>query len=381
MLDSALYRLPEERSLKMSYSDNILSEYDKNVSLYETLSRKISALLEGLIRDEGLYVHSIHHRVKERDSLSRKLNKPDTSFKELGDLTDIVGVRVITYYNSDVDRVADIIRKGFTVDTEHSIDKRALLDPDRFGYLSLHYVVNLSKSYAKLKEYRRLVRLKAEIQIRSILQHAWAEIEHDLGYKSKYAIPIQMRRRFSRLSGLLELADYEFDGLRKNLRDYSEEVAAAQDIDIPLDKISLAHFIKRSGLVRMLDDEIQNQTGLELSFEDWFAESLVDKLLFVGVSELSDLEAGLRHRSEVISRFAIEHLKGRTYSRIHRGVSIYYFCTGLLAEVGDENRLLEYLETFNLGESTNRKRFARGIMEKYKSVGDVHESNHVKGSS
>ena len=61
MLDSALYRLPEERSLKMSYSDNILSEYDKNVSLYETLSRKISALLEGLIRDEGLYVHSIHY--------------------------------------------------------------------------------------------------------------------------------------------------------------------------------------------------------------------------------------------------------------------------------------------------------------------------------
>ena len=92
---------------------------------------------------------------------------------------------------------------------------------------------------------------------------------------------------------LLELADYEFDGLRKNLRDYSEKVAAAQDIDIPLDKISLAHFIKRSGLVRMLDDEIQNQTGLKLVFEDWFAESLVDKLLFVGFSELSDLEAGL----------------------------------------------------------------------------------------
>lgn len=364
----------------MSSSDNILSEYDKTVSLYEILSRKIIALLEGLIRDEGLYVHSIRHRVKQRDSLSRKLNKPDAFYKKLGDLTDIAGVRVITYFSSDVDRVADIIRGEFTVDTEHSIDKGALLDPDRFGYLSLHYVVSLSKSYGKLPEYKQLVSLKAEIQIRSILQHAWAEIEHDLGYKSKHAIPIHMRRRFSRLSGLLELADYEFDGLRKNLRDYSEEVAAAQGIDIPLDKISLTHFIKRGDLVRMLDNEIQNQTGLELVFEDWFAESLVDKLLFVGVSKLSDLEAGLRHRSEVISRFAIEHLKGRTYSRIHRGVSVYYFCTGLLAESGNENRLLEYLETFSLGESTNRKRFARGIIEKYKSVGDAHTSNHVKGS-
>jgi putative GTP pyrophosphokinase len=372
MADAARSCLPEERSPTMSNSDNILSEYDTNVSLYEILSRKISALLEGLIRDEGLYVHSIRHRVKQRDSLSRKLNKPDASYKKLGDLTDIAGVRVITYFSSDVDRLADIIRREFTVDTEHSIDKGALLDPDRFGYLSLHYVVSLGKSYGKLPQEKHLASLKAEIQIRSILQHAWAEIEHDLGYKSKHAIPIHMRRRFSRLSGLLELADYEFDGLRKNLRDYSEEVAAAQGIDIPLDKISLTHVIKRGDLVRMLDDEIQNQTGLELVFEDWFAESLVDKLLFVGVSQLSDLEAGLRHRSDVITRFAIEHLKGRTYPRIHRGVSVYYFCTGLIAESGDENRLLEYLETFHLGEPANRKRFAQGIIEKYNSVGDAH---------
>jgi putative GTP pyrophosphokinase len=365
----------------MSDSDNILSEYDKKGSLYETLSRKISALLEGLIRDEGLYVHSIHHRVKERDSLFRKLNKPDTSFKKLGDLTDIAGVRVITYYSSDVDRVADIVRRKFSVDSEHSIDKRALLDPDRFGYRSLHYVVRLSKSYAKLTEYKPLVCLKAEIQIRSILQHAWAEIEHDLGYKSKYAIPIRMRRRFSQLSGLLELADYEFDGLRKNLSDYSEEIASAQDSDISIDKISLAYFIQRSGLVRIMDEEIQSQTGLELVFEEWFAESLVDKLFFVGVSELSELEAGLRHQSEVISRFAIEHLRGRTYFRIHRGVSVYYFCTGLLAESGDENRLLGYLETFGLGEPDSRKRFAQGIIEKYKLVSDAHTSDRVKGTS
>jgi len=319
--------------------------------------------------------------VKERDSLSDKLNRHDTSFKELGDLTDIAGVRVTTYYSSDVDRVADIVRREFSVDRENSIDKRALLDPDRFGYLSLHYVVSLSKSYAKMTEYKRLVCLKAEIQIRSILQHAWAEIEHDLGYKSKHAIPIQMRRRFSRLSGLLELADHEFDDLRKDLRDYSDEIETTQDIDLPVDKISLAHFIKRSDLVRILDEKIKRQAGLDLVFEDWFAESLVDKLLFVGVSKLSDLETSLMHRSEVISKFAIEHLKGRTYSRINQGVSIYYLCTELLAESGDENRILEYLETFSLGESRKRKRFAWGIMEKYKSVGDVHESNHVKGSS
>jgi putative GTP pyrophosphokinase len=306
----------------MNNINNILSDYDKKFSLYEILSKKISTLLDEMIKDEGLSVHSIHYRVKERESLVNKLNKPDTSFKKLVDLTDISGVRVITYYSSDVDRIADIVRREFSVDNENSIDKRALLDPDRFGYLSLHYIVSLSKSYAKLTEYKRLVSLKTEIQIRSILQHAWAEIEHDLGYKSKYAIPIQMRRRFYRLSGLLELADYEFDGLRKDLGDYSQEIATAKDINILVDKISLAHFIKHSDVVRLLDDGIQKQTGFELISEDWFTESLVDKLIFVGVLKLSDLEADLIQRFKVISRFAIKHLRGRSYSHIHRGVSI-----------------------------------------------------------
>ena len=354
----------------MNCNDTVLAEYDERASLYQTLASEIKDLLEMAISDEGLYVHSIHNRVKGRESLNRKLNKPDASYKKLEDLTDIAGVRVITFFSSDVDRVADIVRRKFSIDSENSIDKRALLDSDRFGYLSLHYVVSLGKSCAKLAEYRRLMRLKAEIQIRSILQHAWAEIEHDLGYKSRHAIPIKVRRRFSRLAGLLELADQEFDGLREDLRVYSEEIAAIQDMEIPIDKISLVHFIKRSALVSTLDVQIQHRTGLELVFEEWFVESLVDKLLFVGISQLSDLESGLKLRSNVIKRFAIDHLKGCSYSRIHRGVSIYYLCTGLLAESGNESRIQEYLETFDLGESDNRKEFALGIIEKYRVLGD-----------
>ena len=108
--------------------------------------------------------------------------------------------------------------------------------------------------------------------------------------------------RFSRLTGLLELADQEFDVLRENLRKYSEEIEATQDTDKPIDKISPANFIKRNTLVKMLDDKIQKQIGLELVFEEWFAELLVEKLLFVGISEISDLEAGMKDRSVVIKK-------------------------------------------------------------------------------
>jgi ppGpp synthetase/RelA/SpoT-type nucleotidyltranferase len=359
----------------MNSSHSILSDYEDKAVLYEALSKKICVVLEGAVQEENLYVHSIHYRVKERASLSRKLNGLEASYNELGDLTDIAGVRVITYFSSDVERVADIIQRQFSIDTKNCIDKATLLDPDRFGYLSLHYVVSLKKACTKPSEYRRFRKLKAEIQIRSILQHAWAEIEHDMGYKSKHAIPIHMRRRFSRLSGLLELADHEFDVLRENLREYSDEIAATQDTDKPIDKISLSNFIKRNAFVRMLDEKIQNQTGFELVFEEWFAELLVDKLLFVGVTELSDLEYSMEGRSDVIKDFAIDHLKGRSYTRIHRGVSIYYFCTGLLAETGDEKSVREYLETFGLGGSNNRQKFARGIIAKYKTVSHGDASN------
>ena len=98
-------------------------------------------------------------------------------------MTDITGVRVITYFADQVDEIAKVMEGEFNIDIKNSIDKRDILDPDRFGYLSLHYViVSLSSARCALAEYRSFSELKAEVQVRSILQHAWAEIEHDLGY-------------------------------------------------------------------------------------------------------------------------------------------------------------------------------------------------------
>lgn len=81
------------------------------------------------------------------------------------------------------------------------------------------FICSLPKSDSypdKLTEYT------FEIQFRTVLQHAWAEIEHDLGYKSEYSIPLSMRREFSRVAGLLELADETFEKLKHQLNDYDE---------------------------------------------------------------------------------------------------------------------------------------------------------------
>lgn len=152
-------------------------------------------------------------------------------------------------------------------DGPNSVDKRKSTDPDRFGYASVHYVLSLKPSRAQLSEYRRFAGLKFELQIRSILQHAWAEIEHDLQYKTEQAVPKEIRRRFARLAGLLELADAEFVGLRGQIHEYQARVATqirTVPDEVLIDCDSLRAFISEDPLVLELDTRISAAVGLEL---------------------------------------------------------------------------------------------------------------------
>jgi putative GTP pyrophosphokinase len=122
-------------------------------------------------------------------------------------------------------RVNDIIAATFRVHVESSIDKSEALGADRVGYRSLHLICDLGEDRLRLPEFRRFSDCKFEIQIRTALQHAWAEIEHDRGYKLRGALPSHLKRKFSLLAGLLELADTQFDELSQAIEKYSEDVA------------------------------------------------------------------------------------------------------------------------------------------------------------
>ena len=203
---------------------SILQEYDDQHKKFDDLAPILVSLARMLLSESGQTVHSVTNRCKPKESFSKKLTRPDKQYSVLSDITDIVGLRITTYFSDDVDSVAKILEKEFVIDHDQSIDKRVFQDPNRFGYQSLHYIAQISPERAQLVEYRRFVGLRFEIQIRSILQHAWAEIEHDLGYKSTVEIPKEIRRRFARIAGLLELADSEFVSIRQAIESYSQTV-------------------------------------------------------------------------------------------------------------------------------------------------------------
>jgi ppGpp synthetase/RelA/SpoT-type nucleotidyltranferase len=103
-------------------------------------------------------------------------------------------------------------------------DKSDLLDKSQtVGYRSVHDVVHLNTSGLALPEYPRFRELVAEIQVRTILQHAWAETEHDTRYKAVDVAPTAIARRFVALAGLLEIADREFQALQDSYERITHE--------------------------------------------------------------------------------------------------------------------------------------------------------------
>ncbi len=285
-----------------------LHEYESRKSLYRDFAERLAELLRNILAEHKITFQSVTHREKDNASLAAKLRRPDRSYTHLSDVTDLSGVRVITYFYDDVDRIATLMEGEFSIDRANSIDKRELMDPDRFGYVSLHYVLELSPERSRMSEYRRFAGLKAELQIRSLLQHVWAETEHDLGYKSAAGVPKLIRRRFARLAGMLEIADAEFVALRDELTQYELEVperVQQEPASVQLDKASLRAYFQGSETMKRLDDAIAAvmDRGIVPATDQQLESDLVN-LSFMGISTIGALDDALRANDEQIRQFA-----------------------------------------------------------------------------
>jgi GTP pyrophosphokinase len=323
----------------------LLADFDAAGDVYVRYADKLKGLVTEILAAEGINYHSVTSRPKSRVSLEKKILAADGKYQRLDEVTDCVGVRIITYFADDVDRAADLITKEFEIDIDNSVDKRDLLDPDRFGYLSLHYVASLPSTRANLVEYRRFVGMKAEVQIRSILQHAWAEIEHDLGYKTTLGVPRDIRRQFSRLAGLLELADSEFVQIRDHLAEYEATVAKRiqqAPAAVTLDKTSLTTFVMASDLVARLDQEIAATISVRIDdLSEWGMEKYATMLPAVGVNTIGHLQEVLESNGDAVVRLARgilapSHGEKATLQSVVRGVSLLYLCYLLMLRRADD---------------------------------------------
>lgn len=312
------------------HTKSILTNYDDQKQLYTDFNNKCRQLIIDLLSNADIKHHQITDRIKDKTKLESKIVKKSHKYTKLSEITDVCGIRIITYFEDEVDKIAEIIKLEFNVDSKNSIDKRQL-ETDRFGYRSLHYVVSLKENRARLAEYKKYADLKVEIQIRTILQHSWAEIEHDIGYKGEIAIPDFAKRTFYRVAALLETADLEFVSLKNTLKDYEDKVKI--DIvktpeNVVLDQASLASYIKTSSKIAELDKQFSGYLKVPLvNSPEESAKNLLTRLKVVGITTIKQLDDVIQNHNDELYKIYKEDCDNdgdaEQITGVARGVAIY----------------------------------------------------------
>jgi putative GTP pyrophosphokinase len=310
---------------------SVLAEFDGKKDLLKLFRDKTVGLIEEFLQHAGIRYQSVQGRVKTKEKLESKYLDPTKTYKQLDDITDQVAIRAITYYEDDVDLVAEIVKREFQIDTKKSVDRRET-EPDKFGYSALNYICKYLPVRTSRVEYEKFADVWCEIQVTSVLRHAWSEIQHSW-YDLKDAIPRDIKRRFARMAALLEVAESEFVSLRDVQSNYQRSIAIRVEAnvrDLPLSAASMRSFIDHEPLVTEIDESIALARGLTMARD--LPEAVVRSRLraarLAGMVTLQDVRDSLTKYASVLSEFAVRcnrelwpHLSDE--DTVRRGTSIF----------------------------------------------------------
>lgn len=199
-------------------------QFSIEVLRFSKLRDSCLGIIQNALQETNASTLPVQHRIKSCESSWKKYEKKKYS-TPFDDITDFVAFRVICYLESDIKRIDAALRSCFRIDEENSIDRRSANDVRQVGYRSLHLVCSLGSDRAALPEYEGVDKLRFEVQVRTVLEHAWAEIEHTQNYKSDVALPPSLQRRLNIISATLELLDNQLAAVAEEARSYADSVA------------------------------------------------------------------------------------------------------------------------------------------------------------
>ncbi|HUT91460.1 MAG TPA: RyR domain-containing protein [Thermoguttaceae bacterium] len=311
-----------DHDLEMVEFERQVDEYTQTRFVYEVFAEVLERLLSRAVK--GLDVRGIvEARAKAIPSFAEKIIRKRYS-DPMTQMTDLCGARVITEHRDEIDRVRDYVRRHFEIHTSEDVLER--LSVGEFGYLSVHLIVSMREgqfgdlaetlfraecegpngdafrdALSRLDERRTPEqcqetslapgpKFKAEIQVRTLLQHAWAAFGHDRLYKSEFEVPRRWRRDANRIAAALEEAD---EGIGRTIRGveryrsyYGSYMTRAQReaerrkleavFRYDSDNRRLAHRIAR--LAISLQDYPRAETALEKFVRAWEGSPAADAL-------------------------------------------------------------------------------------------------------
>lgn len=340
------------------HCEMILDEYRSALPVFVKMQAEVTQQLRDALARNGLIVTAVEARIKTEESLTGKLALKGSKYATLSDITDILGARIVTFYTDDVDRIAAIAEQLFDIDWTNSVDKRKLHELDSFGYNSLHYICRLP-GY----DYR------FELQLRTTLQHAWASINHDIGYKTGVEIPHDYLRRINRLAGILEMADDEFSHIRTEITDYRRRVQQLVK-NGKLDNVMLDGDTFRSYLnarpLDMLNKRIAAINQAEIQEVPLVRYLRVLKAL--GCNTLGDVSRMIHQYEDAAYRLARHQLGNTDLDIVSSAVGLQNVCiVCILSQGGGKIGLLRLFNALN-GHNTQNEALAELTYEQAKNI-------------
>jgi len=340
------------------HGEALMQQYHALLPTLEALSGEAYDTLRRALHEQGIYVTAIEHRVKTEKSLAGKLELKGAKYKSIDDITDLVGLRVITFYTDEVDKVAAIAKRVFDIDWQESVDKRKLHKLDSFGYNSLHYICRLRTGGPRF-----------ELQMRTALQHVWSTIEHDTGYKGDVKIPDVYLRQFNRLAGMLELVDDEFSRLRLLLSDYRRQIQAleksGQLADVPLSRDTFRNYLELHPFDRL------NRRIAAVNQAEIYPVSLMPYLAAlksIGMETLGDVQHLIDDNSDDAYQLALSWLALHDLDILSSSAALQYLClVHILKHGGGRDGLAALFGIVN-GEGDTNRLMADMMMEQAKTL-------------
>ena len=340
------------------HGEQLLQQYRELRPTLQQLADEATNMLRQALREQDVYVTAIEHRVKTEKSLTGKLELKGAKYKSINDITDLVGLRVITFYTDEVDKVAVIAQRIFDIDWQESVDKRKLHSLDSFGYNSLHYICRLRKGGPRF-----------ELQMRTALQHVWSTIEHDTGYKGDVKIPNEYKRQFSRLAGMLELVDEEFSRLRTVLTDYRRQtlalVKSGQLDDVPLSRETFRSYLDLQPFDRL------NHRIAAVNQAELFPVGMMPYLRVLesfGMETLGDVQHFIDENSDDAYQLALSQLAITDLDILSSNTALQYLClVYVLKHDGGRTGLKSFYDLIN-GESDANGMLADLMLEQAKTL-------------
>jgi len=199
-----------------------VAKYEKLRPHYRTYADVLAAVLRrGAQEIAPLAI--VQSREKSMASFAEKAMRKRGKYAcPVSQLTDLCGARVIMHTRSEVDRFCRFVERSFEIDRANSVDASERLKPAEFGYRSVHYIVSFLPDH----DYGvpipgEVLGLKAEVQLRTLVEHAYADFGHDLTYKGAFTLPTAWLRELASAAAALEEVDQIFSRIETRLREYA----------------------------------------------------------------------------------------------------------------------------------------------------------------